>query len=76
MSYYKAMMNAALNADNNKIPIDSWFDVEKSNYNVLVWFGSTGHWYWEVGFHLTKSANAATMLVIFITLLGIILAQF
>lgn len=36
------MMNAALNADNNKIPIDSWFDVEKSNYNVLVWFGSTG----------------------------------
>ena len=35
-------MNAAMNADINKIPIRSWFDVEKSNYKVLVWFGATG----------------------------------
>ena len=36
------MMNAAMNADINKIAIKSWFDVEKSHYRVLVWFGATG----------------------------------
>ena len=39
LSYYKAQMNAALNVDNNQIPFDSWDDVEKSGYKILVYKG-------------------------------------
>ena len=41
LSYYKAQMNAALNANVNNIPIQSWEDVEKSHYKVLLMFGTT-----------------------------------
>ena len=41
LSYYKAQMNAALNANVNEIPIQSWKDVEKSHYKILLWFGAT-----------------------------------
>ena len=36
MSYYKAMMNAALNVDVNNIPIQSWEDLAKSHYKILL----------------------------------------
>ena len=41
MSYYRAQLNAALNVDDNQIPIKSWWDVDKSNYKVLVWIGGS-----------------------------------
>ena len=36
MSYYKAMMNAALNVDVNNIPIESWEDLANSHYKILL----------------------------------------
>lgn len=40
LTYYKAQMNAALNADINNIPLQNWNDVAESNYKVLVWIGT------------------------------------
>ena len=40
MSYYKAQMNAALNAGDQEFPIKSWIDVSNSNYKVLTWMQS------------------------------------
>ena len=35
LSYYRAQMNAALNVDLHIFPINSWEEVDKSNYIVL-----------------------------------------
>ena len=40
MSYYKAQMNAALNAGDQELPIKSWIDVSNSHYKVLTWMQS------------------------------------
>ena len=36
LTYYKAMLNAALNVDVNNIPIESWDDLLNSDYKLLV----------------------------------------
>ena len=41
LSYYRAQLNAALNVDNNQIPIKSWRDVADSDYKLLVWIGGS-----------------------------------
>ena len=40
LSYYKAQMNAALNVDNNEVPIKTWSDIAQSDYKLLAWKGS------------------------------------
>ena len=40
-SYYKAMMNAALNVEVDNIPFKSWEDVSKSDYKIIVLMGSS-----------------------------------
>ena len=47
LSYYKAQMNAALNVDNNEVPIKTWLDIAKSNYKLLVWKGSIQYNWFE-----------------------------
>ena len=40
LTYYKAMLNAALNVDVNNIPLESWEDIANSHYKILVGMGS------------------------------------
>ena len=40
LSHYRAQMNAALNFYVEEFPINSWEDVDKSNYKILTWPGS------------------------------------
>ena len=37
MCYYRAQLNAALNADNLEVPIKSWADVANSDFKIIVW---------------------------------------
>ena len=39
-SYYKAMLNAALNVDVNNIPLETWEDIANSHYKILVGMGT------------------------------------
>ena len=41
LCHYRAQMNAALNVDIKTFPINSWEEVEKSNYKVLLVKGSS-----------------------------------
>ena len=38
MSYYRAQLNAALNADNIDVTLETWEDIYNSNYKVLQWY--------------------------------------
>ena len=38
MSYYRAQLNAALNADNIDVTLETWEDIYNSNYKVLLWY--------------------------------------
>ena len=41
LTYYRAQMNAALNVDSNIFPINTWKEVDKSNYKILLQKGTT-----------------------------------
>ena len=41
LTYYRAQMNAALNVDSNIFPINTWEEVGKSNYKILLQKGTT-----------------------------------
>ena len=60
LSYYKAQMNAALNVDNNEIPIKTWADIAQSDYKLLVWKGSL-HYNWFKEAHNQKPQNKVFM---------------
>ena len=49
LTYYKAMLNAALNVDVNNLPFKSWEEVANSNYKVLVLMGTVNEEYFKFG---------------------------
>ena len=48
LCYYKAQMNAAFNVYVEKIPIESWDDVLLSDYQVLVWTGTSAEFVFKL----------------------------
>jgi hypothetical protein len=41
--YYRCQLNANLNVKIMDIPIKSWEDILESNYNLLIWLGTSNH---------------------------------
>ena len=64
MSYYRGMLNAALNVDMNEIPIKTWEDVLQSHYKILVIIGTIHEDRFKYGDDVRKQIHKEKILTV------------
>ena len=64
MSYYRAMLNAALNVDTNEITIKSWKYLANSDYKLLIYMGTLNEDIFKYGDDIKRKIHKEKILTV------------